>query len=53
MGAEIKIQMNRFNGTDYDVLLPQSADNPNMIIADTAGEPADPNPLIADQLKVA
>lgn len=51
MGSTLKIQMNRFNGVDYDVMLPQAADNPNMIVADTAGTPVDPNPVIADKLK--
>lgn len=50
MGSTLKIQMNRFNGVDYDVMLPQAADNPNMIVADTAGTPIDPNPVIADKL---
>lgn len=52
MGQEINIEMNRFNGVDYDVILPRCAVDPNALFADTPGVIAEENPIAADFLKV-
>lgn len=53
MSETINIQMNRWNGTDYDILHPEAMNNPNMIIADTMGAIVEPNIIVADKLKTA